>query len=95
MQQGRSRKTFNISSIRLLGRFDAHLETIKAGEMAILNIQNSNHHRDQAISVRMEGMVPKVGLEPTYRCRWRILNPLRLPFRHLGMCVRYIYVPTR
>jgi hypothetical protein len=62
MQQGRSRKTFNISSIRLLGRFDAHLETIKAGEMAILNIQNSNHHRDQAISVRMEGMVPKVGL---------------------------------
>ena len=30
-------------------------------------------------------MVPKAGLEPA-RCHQRgILNPLRLPFRHLGM----------
>ena len=29
-------------------------------------------------------LVPKVGLEPTHPLRRGILNPLRLPFRHLG-----------
>lgn len=31
-------------------------------------------------------LVPKVGLEPTHCCQYRILNPARLPFRHFGKC---------
>jgi hypothetical protein len=29
--------------------------------------------------------VPKEGLEPSHPFGWRILNPLRLPFRHFGL----------
>ena len=37
-----------------------------------------------AACIPLKTVVPKVGFEPT-RCRQRgILNPLRLPFRHLG-----------
>ncbi len=32
-------------------------------------------------------LVPKAGLEPAHPLRRGILNPLRLPFRHLGMRV--------
>ena len=28
--------------------------------------------------------MPEVGVEPTPRCRDRILSPARLPFRHSG-----------
>src|SRR5262249_12346405 len=28
--------------------------------------------------------IPKVGLEPTHPCGYRILSPARLPFRHFG-----------
>ncbi len=31
-------------------------------------------------------MVPKAGLEPARPLGRGILNPLRLPFRHLGNC---------
>lgn len=34
-------------------------------------------------------MVPKAGLEPARPLRRGILNPLRLPFRHLGLAFRY------
>lgn len=33
-------------------------------------------------------MVPREGLEPSIRYRPRILSPVRIPFRHLGMEVR-------
>ena len=29
--------------------------------------------------------MPEVGFEPTHTCVWRILSPLRLPFRHSGV----------
>ncbi len=28
--------------------------------------------------------VPGEGVEPSHPCRYRILSPARLPFRHLG-----------
>ena len=31
-------------------------------------------------------LVPKAGLEPARSCPLRILSPVRLPFRHFGMC---------
>ena len=33
-------------------------------------------------------MVPREGLEPSIRYRPRILSPVRIPFRHLGMEVQ-------
>lgn len=38
----------------------------------------------------MKCLVPKVGLEPTRYCYRGILNPLRLPFRHLGRATGYL-----
>ena len=33
-----------------------------------------------------QNQVPKEGLEPSHPFGWRILSPLRLPFRHFGIC---------
>ena len=33
-------------------------------------------------------LVPRAGLEPARGCPRRILSPLRLPFRHLGLSIR-------
>ena len=38
-------------------------------------------------TLRKHDLVPKAGLEPARPRRRGILNPLRLPFRHLGLAV--------
>ena len=53
------------------------------------DIQPSAKTTDEVVGaseqLRLGGnLVPKVGLEPTRYCYRGILNPLRLPFRHLG-----------
>ena len=38
----------------------------------------------QVLYIYADNVVPKAGLEPARPLRRGILNPLRLPFRHLG-----------
>lgn len=37
--------------------------------------------------------MPKEGLEPSIRCRKRILSPPRIPFRHSGLGERRLATP--
>ena len=81
---------FHLVAFQCLARSEEGFDIGKTGKISplIRGQSNENWRSKRSVSLRArpteEPLVPKAGLEPARPLGRGILNPLRLPFRHLG-----------